>query len=82
MVFSFRPPMGSTRPRSVTSPVMAHARRDRPARQGGEHGSGDGDAGGGAVLGHCALREVDVDVLRLVEVRRDAQHAPPGCAGS
>ena len=27
MVFSFSPPMGSTRPRKVTSPVMATSRR-------------------------------------------------------
>ena len=27
MVFSFSPPMGSTRPRKVTSPVMAISRR-------------------------------------------------------
>ena len=33
MVFSFSPPMGSTRPRSVTSPVMATpARIFRPVR--------------------------------------------------
>ena len=33
MVFSFSPPMGSTRPRSVTSPVMASfARIFRPVR--------------------------------------------------
>ena len=29
MVFSFRPPMGSTRPRRVTSPVMATSRRTK-----------------------------------------------------
>ena len=33
MVFSFSPPMGSTRPRSVTSPVMATSlRTGRPVR--------------------------------------------------
>ena len=33
MVFSFSPPMGSTRPRSVTSPVMATSPRTfRPVR--------------------------------------------------
>ena len=82
MVFSFSPPMGSTRPRSVTSPVMATSPPDLPSRQGGEHGGGDGDAGGGAVLGHRPLREVDVDVLGLVEVLRDAQLCRTGCAGS
>ncbi|CAN4019351.1 Flp pilus assembly protein TadB, partial [Dysosmobacter welbionis] len=54
-----------------------NARLDLPVRQGREHGSGDGDAGGGAVLGHCALWEVDVDVLRLVKVRWNPQHRRP-----
>ena len=66
--------MGSTRPRRVTSPVMAP---DGDAGEGGNHGRGDGHAGGGAVLGHCALREVDVDVLFLVEVRVDPQLGHP-----
>ena len=49
----------------------------RPIRQRGEHRSRDGDAGAGSVLGDGALREVDVDVFRLVEVRRNAELLRP-----
>ena len=45
----------------------------RLPRQRGEHRCRDGDTGAGSVLGDGPLREVDMDVLRLVEVRRDAE---------
>ncbi len=45
----------------------------RLPRQRGEHRCRDGDTGAGSVLGDGPLREVDMDVLRLVKVRRDAE---------
>ena len=49
----------------------------RLPRQRGEHRCRDGDTGAGSVLGDGPLREVDMDVLRLVEVRRDAELLRP-----
>src|SRR5881396_1961525 len=62
--FSFRPPMGSTLPRSVTSPVVSN----RDAGQCGDQRARHGDARRGAVLGDRALRDVNVNVDLLVEV--------------
>ena len=72
--FSFRPPIGSTRPRSVTSPVMATLRLDRDAGQHRDDRGRHGDAGRRAVLGRRALRHVDVDVELLEDLGLDAQH--------
>ena len=48
---------------------MAH----RAAGQRRQHGGGDGDARRRPILGYRALREVDVDILILIEVLGDAQ---------
>ena len=46
------------------------------AGEGGEDRGGDGDAGAGAVLRRGCLREVDVDVLILIEVPVQAKRIP------
>ena len=43
------------------------------ARQGRDHGRGHRDASGRAIFRHGALRQVDVDVVLLVEVIRQAK---------
>ena len=45
-----------------------HISPNRNSGEGRDHGRGDGHSGGGAVLGHRALGEVDVNVFFLVEV--------------
>ena len=67
--FSFRPPIGSTRPRSVTSPVIATSRAHRDAGQHRDDRGRHGDARRRAVLRRRAFRHVDVDVA-LLEQRR------------
>ena len=67
--FSLRPPMGSTRPRRVISPVMATSRRTgMPVGSGDDRGY-HGDTSRRPILGCRALRHVHMDVL-LVEHRR------------
>ena len=63
--FSFTPPIGSTSPRSVTSPVMATLRFTGRPVSTEMIARGDGDAGGRAVLRNRPCRNVDVDVVRL-----------------
>ena len=73
--FSFRPPIGSTWPVSVISPVIATSSRTRrPVTQRHERGR-HRDAGARAVLRGRAGRHVDVDVVLgepvVGEVRRE-----------
>ena len=70
--FSLSPPIGSTRPRSVTSPVMATSRRTGDAGQRRDHRRDHADAGRRAVLGHRAFGQMDVDVLAGEDRRLDA----------
>ena len=73
----FSPPMGSTRPRSVISPVMARSRRTgSPGEQAG-HGGGHGHAGRRAVLGGRPRRNVDVHGLLLEDGRVDPELLGP-----
>ena len=51
IVFSFSPPIGSTRPRMEISPVMATSRRTARAGQRRDDRRADRNARGGAVLG-------------------------------
>ena len=63
--FSLTPPIGSTWPRSVISPVIATSfRTGDPAERRDQRG-GHGDARRRAVLRDGALGDVDVDVDRL-----------------
>ena len=71
--FSFTPPIGSTLPRSVISPVIATSRRAGMLRQRRDQRGGHRDAGRRAVLGNRALGHVDVHVELAVEVLRDAE---------
>ena len=63
MVFSRRPPIGSTRPRSVTSPVMRNLVTNRRAGQRRNQRRGDRHACGRAVLRNRCLREVNVQIV-------------------
>ena len=49
----------------------------RLPRQRGEHRRCDGDTGARAVLGDGPLGKVDVDVLCLIKIRRDAELPRP-----
>ena len=71
--FCFSPPIGSTRPCSVTSPVIpTFGRTERPD-------ASDASAvtivtpGGGPVLGHRAGRDVQVDLLAQEHAGLDAE---------
>ena len=77
MVFSFRPPMGSTRPRRVISPVMAIPALILRSGQSRQQRCSHGNTGGWAVLGHRSLREMDMDVLGLIKIRIDPQRFRP-----
>lgn len=74
--------MGSTRPRKVISPVIAYPALIFRSVRAESMAVAMAIPGGGAVLGYRALREVDVNVPGLVEVRLNAQGRLPGCAGS
>ena len=52
-------------------------RLDLAVGQGRQQRRSHGNTGGGAVLGHCALREMNVDVLGLIKVRIYAQRLRP-----
>ena len=81
-IFSLRPPIGSTRPRSVISPVIATSRRTGIAQQRRDERRCHRDARGRAVLGDGALGEVDVDVDLAVEVALAARAAARASARS
>ena len=49
----------------------------RGAGQGGDQCDSHGDAGRGAVLGNCPLREMDVNIFIFVKFRVYAQHGSP-----
>ena len=73
IIFSLRPPIGSTRPRSVISPVIATFERT------GTRTSADAIAvaivmpAEGPSFGVAPFRNVDVDVDLRVEVRHQAE---------
>ena len=54
--------------------ITAH----RDAQQGGGEGRGKGDAGGRAVLGHCAFGHMDVQIDILMEIGAQAEAAGQG----
>lgn len=82
MVFSFNPPMGSTRPRKVISPVIAYPALIFRSVRAESMAVAMAIPAEGPSLGTGALREVDVNVPGLVEVRLNAQGRLPGCAGT
>ena len=55
-----------------------HIAPHRDAGQAGDEGRGQGDARRGAVLGHSALRGMDVQVALLEPFRVDAHTLPHG----
>lgn len=73
IVFSFKPPMGRTRPRRVTSPVMAMPRRTGQPVRADTMAVVMAMPGRGPVLGDGSLREVDVDILLLIKIGGDPQ---------
>ena len=73
--FSLMPPTGSTRPRSVISPVIATSLRIGLLVSSDAIDDEHGDARRRAVLGDGARRDVDVDVGLLEEVLLEAQPA-------
>ncbi len=78
--FSFKPPMGSTRPRTVISPVMAISARTGMLVSALHDAGGDGDSGRGAVFRNRAFRNVQVNVEVPVEIARQSHHVARGCA--
>ena len=70
--FSFRPPIGSTCPVSVSSPVIAVSSRTCAPGQQRRQGRRHRDARRGAVLGNRPRRHMDMEVVALEEVRLQA----------
>jgi DNA mismatch repair protein MutS2 len=70
--FSLRPPMGSTRPRSVISPGHRHVVPDADPGEERDERREHRDARARAVLRHRAGGDVDVEVALVEEVLRDA----------
>ena len=71
--FSLTPPIGSTLPRNVISPVIATSRRTRDARESRHQRRRERDPRRRAVLRDGAFGHVDVHVRLAVEVLRDAE---------
>ncbi len=71
--FSLSPPIGSTLPRSVISPVIAMSLRTLTRHRADTSAVAKRDSGRRAVLWNRALGDVNVDVDLLVEVRGQAQ---------
>ena len=81
-IFSLRPPIGSTRPRSVISPVIATFWRTGMRSSARRHRGRHRDARRRAVLRDRALGEVDVDVDLVLEVVRRGRTCRRASAGS
>ena len=78
--FSFRPPIGSTSPRSVISPVIATSARTGMPVSADTKAVVIAAPGARAVLGRRAVGHVDVDVALLEQLVLDAQATRRGCA--
>ena len=76
MVFSFKPPIAMTLPRMEISPVMAMSRRTGAPVRAETNAVQMVMPADGSVLGNRALREVYMDVLGFIEVRRNAVALP------
>ena len=70
--FSFSPPIGSTRPRNVISPVIATSPRTGNAGERAHDRRGDRDARGWAVLRRRAGGNVHVQIAIPMELAIDA----------
>ena len=74
------PPTGSTRPRSVHSPVIAVSERTRRPESSEVSAVNIVTPAEGPSFGHRARRHVDVQVLRLERVRCRRRARRRGCA--
>ena len=71
--FSLIPPIGSTRPESVTSPVIAEQRLYHASAEERCQRRGHRDARRRPILRNRARWHVDMDVVLLIEVRRRSE---------
>ncbi len=69
----FQPADGQHAPAQRDLARHSQVAANGPARERGDNGGGDGDAGRGPILGNSAFRQMDMEVEVIGKPRRDLQ---------